>query len=268
MKKIKLCLVGLIIVVVFTQVVVTSSDVPSYDLMADVNRDSVVDVNDLARLGRVYGSSLVLPSIPNKTVVTVLSFDKEPPEVENATIVIFDPELFSEWYGFPIDVQHANSSGIATFELGLNKNYTALAWKGSSYNFANLTTNSLGEASVLILLGEPVLPPIKALPNGWVVVTVLEEGTSALYSEVFGVMFYNLTWNGLGGPVGIWSGEEVLSLASEDSVFVLLSDLRTNKPFSRIGLGCFDEQGRTIGDSVYSPDENGCANVVVYVTPP
>jgi len=41
-----------ILVLVYTQIAVTSSDVSSYDPMADVNRDGIVDANDLYRLGQ------------------------------------------------------------------------------------------------------------------------------------------------------------------------------------------------------------------------
>lgn len=263
MKKRILPLVGLILVLVSIQIVVTSSDVSSYDLMADINRDRIVDASDLARLGKAYGSSLVLPSEPNKTVVTVLSFDGDPPEVENATVVIFDPELFNEWFGDPIDIQCTNSSGIATFELGPSKNYTAIVWSGSAHNYANFTTDTLGEASPLVLLGEPSGPPIHSLPQGWVVITVINNQTGSIYSADTAIVFDRLKWGG----DGVWSGQRIESALTPMGVYVT-SRAQTSKPYSRIGIGIVHPDGNQIGYTVYSPDANGCANVIVYVTPP
>ena len=263
MKKIGLCLVGLILALAFTQIVETSFYASSYDFMADVNRDNVVDVNDLARLGKAYGSSLVLPSIPNKTVVTVLSFDKEPPEVENARVAIVDPETLDNQYDNPINVTYTNSSGIATFDLGPDQNYTALTWSGSAYNYANLTTNSLGEASVLILLAEPSLPPVRVLPRGWVVVTVINNQTGSLYVGLCILVVDNIEYN---PAENCYARTEVVARACYGGVVVLPPAYPVNNPHSKYGLLFVDQWGYR-NCTVYSPDVNGCTNVVLLVTP-
>jgi len=263
MKKSRLCLAGLILALASIQIVETSFDASSYDLMADVNRDRVVDVNDLSRLGKAYGSSLVLPSITNKMVATVLSFDKEPPEVENARVAIIDPEVYKD----AVDVAHTNSSGIATFDLSSNKNYTAIAWSGSAYNYANFTTNSLGEASVVVLLGEPSIPQTHELPEGWVVVSILDNDTGLPWIPAFnqGVLVtYSLTYN----STGDWSGEEYSYEFLSIGMYVLpVSSLHLHEPLSKWGIGIWDSVGIHWGSCVYSPNEDGCANIVVYAWP-
>jgi len=266
MKKHIICLVGLIAILVSTQVALTTSDLSSYDLMADFNRDRIVDAEDLARLCNAYGSRLVLPSEPNKTVVTVLSFDKDPPEVENARVAIVDPNTLDNQVNNPINVKHANSSGIATFELDSSKNYTAIAWSGSAYNYNNFTTNSLGEASVLILLGEPSLPPIRALLQGWVVVTVLENETGTIVSPGidFALLIYRIEFCG-----DSFVSEYDYHVFNKGGIVVIPPNLLFSKPYSRWGLVLMDQTGVIWkGCSVYSPDEEGCANVILYVTPP
>ena len=57
MKKIKLLLVGLIVVLAFTQVAVTSPNVSSYDPWLDLNDDGIIDVNDLQILALIYATS-------------------------------------------------------------------------------------------------------------------------------------------------------------------------------------------------------------------
>jgi len=260
-------MVGLMLVLVFTQLAVTTSSESSYDIMADVNRDRIVDVNDLARLGNAYGSSLVLSSEPNKTVVTVLSFDKEPPEVENSTVAIIDTEAFTEWFGDAIDVEYTNSSGIVAFELDSNKNYTAIAWCGSAYNYANYTTNSFGEASVLILLGEPSLPPIRVLPKGWITITLVNNETGTLHFKGAMAMGIERIVR-FDEPEHSFISENVAWLITDGGVIVVPPDKPCNEPHSRWGLWLIYPTGEFVGFNVYSPNENGCANVIFYVTPP
>jgi len=54
-----------------------------------------------------------------------------------------------EYYYQAVQVEYTNSAGIANFTLNPNSNYTAIAWSKTTYNHANFTTNSLGEASEL-----------------------------------------------------------------------------------------------------------------------
>lgn len=265
MNKTWLCLVGLILVSSYFQIDVTGSDSSSYDIMTDINRDRTIDVNDLNRLGRAYGSNLVLPSEPGKTVVTVLSFDREPPEVENARVAAVDPDLLYHQVENPINVTYTNSSGIATFDLSPSNNYTAIAWSGSAYNYVNFTKNLQGDASVLILLGEPSMPPLHALPQGWIVITFIDNTTGSLYFYEMAMIYYDLEW--VGGSSG-WSAELVMITYAHGGVFVTPPYSPINQPYSRMGLGVVDRHGDIAGCSVYSPDKDGCANVVVYVTPP
>jgi len=258
---------GLVGLFVFVSFAVAEDNIGPYERIADVNKDGTIDILDLVEVGQAYGSNLTISSEPNKTVVTVLSFDKEPSEVENATVAIFDPEL----YRVAIDVQYTNSSGIATFELGSDKNYTAIAWYDLAYNYANFTTNSLGESSMLILLGEPSTPPIRSLPSGWIVVTVQNNETGSI---VFDYGFVILVHH-----IEVEPGKGFFSTSMNKGVFVetepylgvlvIPPDWQFNEPYSQWGLlhvhwsegyiGCY---------GVYSPDENGCANVVLHVNPP
>jgi len=50
-------MVGLILVLVSTQIGVTSSSASSYDHWKDLNDDGIIDVNDLQSLASVYGTS-------------------------------------------------------------------------------------------------------------------------------------------------------------------------------------------------------------------
>jgi hypothetical protein len=275
MKKIGLFLAGLVLIVSFAQMAVTISD-SSYDRMADVNRDRTVDVNDLSRLGKAYGSNLILPTEPSKTVVTVLSFDQDPPEVENAKVAVIDAEMP---YPFPPEVNnvtYTDSSGIAAFDLSSNKNYTAIAWSSQAHNYANFTTNSQGEASILITLGEPSIPPIRSLPQGWIVVTLLDNETGSLvfgwdispYDD-FAVVICSI---GLNLTNHRFSSQKVRNLYTLGGVFLIppsWSGWSFNEPFSKWGLWLVDSvNGYSLGSCVYSPDENGCANAVIYATLP
>lgn len=266
MKKIKLYLAGLIVALVFTQIAATTSDVSSFDYMTDVNRDGTVDIHDLNRLGKVYGSSLVLPSEPNKTVVIVLSFDKEPPEEENARAAIVDPDDLDNQRNNPINVTYTNSSGIAAFDLSSNKNYTAIAWSGSAHNYANFTTNSLGEASVAVLLGEPSLPPVRSLPQRWVVLTFIDNETGSLSEPgklgivIVHYIFYDY-------PHGWSMVAEAHGDKRYGGIYVIPPKDSANEPHSTYGLYVKHFNPDLVGSQVYSPDENGCANVIVYVSP-
>jgi len=234
-------------------------------LPTDLNRDGTVDILDLTQVGQAYGSNLTLAQETNKTVVTVLSFDKSPPEVENARVAIVDPTTIDDQNDNPIPVGFTNSSGIVVFRLGPNKNYTAVAWGETNYNYANFTTNSLGEASILIILGEPT-NPIKYLPSGWVMITLLDNETGQINHELLGIIVQEFAWN-LTGHTWYW-------IATRDGftgtfgVVLLRTWCLVNKPHSNMGIYVIDPYGNDRGSCVYSPDENGCANVILYVTPP
>lgn len=264
-KFVALGLVGLFLVMSF---VVAENGIGPYDLMADVNRDGTVDILDLTQVGQAYGSNLTLAHEVNRTVVTVLSFDRNPPEVENARVAIFDPETFLSYYGDAAAVNYTNSLGIATFDLDADKNYIAIAWSGSAYNYANFTTNSFGEACVLILLGELSLPPIRALPKGWVTVTLLDNETHELQfkGEYLLSVDYITGYEMVEGERRFIL-ERIALLWSEGGILALPPDLQLNGPHSKWGLVLWYGDGTIVSLGTYSPDEIGCANVVLYVAP-
>ena len=59
-----------------------------YNPSADVNKDEVVDILDLTEVGQAFGSNYSLRTEENRTVVTVLSFARDPPEIEGALVTL------------------------------------------------------------------------------------------------------------------------------------------------------------------------------------
>lgn len=169
MKKAIVILVSLCLVLTLLPEAITGPDTSSYDPMADVNRDGIIDVNDLYRVGQAYGSVQAVPFQSNKTVVYVYQLEADPPEVENARVAIIDLDVCTQ-YSFRVEyIEYTDSVGLVNFTLQSTKNYTAIAWSDTTYNYANFTTNEFGEASIAIILGYPKLPP------NWVAITVLNE---------------------------------------------------------------------------------------------
>jgi hypothetical protein len=156
----------------------------TYNPSADVNHDGTVDIQDLATVGQAYGTNLTLPYQTNKTVITVLSYqngDNSP--VQNAMV-----KVYLTFTGTSLGLSCAtNSSGIAIFDLKANTNYTALVWSSdlSSYNYANFTTNSAGEASEIIWLGNQEDSPniIQTLPDGWFIALFVNRTTGNLITS-------------------------------------------------------------------------------------
>jgi len=180
-KIVALGLVGLFLAM---SLVVAQDNIGSYDRAADVNGDGIVDILDLTQVGQAYGSNYTLGSEVNKTVVTVVSFVKEPPEIQDALVVINPGEYAS--------AAITNSSGVAVFDLLANSSYTAYAWSGGACNNVGFSTNSWGEASVLITLGEPLMPMIRNTPQGKVLLTFRNNVTSAFYlqNQMFWLQIY------------------------------------------------------------------------------
>jgi len=172
-------LVSLFLVVSFA---VAEDSIGPYEPIADVNRDAAVDILDLVEVGQAYGSTYTPITQPNKTTITVFSYTSNfsYTPIADAFVWIFG---HGNW-------ETTNSSGVATFELGANGDYIAMAWSNdyASYNYANFTTNSLGEASVTIWLNHLPSPsmqpyPIQAYPKGWTVIVILDNNTNLPYTH-------------------------------------------------------------------------------------
>jgi hypothetical protein len=168
----------------FSFIGVTASGT-EYDPMSDVDKDLDVDIFDVVRLAGVYGSDFVLPSQPNRTTVTVLSYEEGGIIYENNSLVALFPQLVAMegvW-------KYTNATGTVAFDLNPNENYVAMAWSEdrSSYNYVNLTTNSQGEADVVIWLNHWSPPstqsyPIRTFPKGWVIISVFDNNTGKPYT--------------------------------------------------------------------------------------
>ena len=256
MKKIIVVLLTLVIVLVFVPTASTNPDNSSYDPMADVSRDGVIDIYDLARLGEAYGTTQTVPTIPNQTVVYVYQIEKDPAEVENARVAIVDPNYYYE----TVQVNYTNSSGLVSFTLNPNSNYTAIVWSNATYNFANFTTNHFGEASVVIQLGYP------HLPSNWVVITLLNKTSRELvfwptpiYVGIGQIAYdkQNQSW------LPIWDGSFVFE---ENFIGVVtVSEWGEIQPGTSYGLVVYNQFEEVLASPVYTTDENGTADVVIYI---
>jgi hypothetical protein len=248
---------GLVGLFLAMSLVVAQGNIGLYDRAADINGDGIVDIMDLTQVGQAYGSNYTLRSEANRTVVTVLSFDKDPPEVEGARVAVFvnePPRLNS------LDARYTNSSGIAVFELSPNTSYMAVGWNGSSYNYVDFHTDLFGEASVMILLGEPANPSIRKLPANYIFVTVLNR-TTGLFHYVSGyanVIVERLWYTYPEGWQTYVFGDLPLTLP----VF----RFRDNQLVGNTGHGIIVRcQGQAIGSSTFQTDDDASANVIVYV---
>jgi len=219
-KFVALGLVGLFLAMTL---VVAQDSIGPYNPIADVNKDGVVDILDLVEVGQAYGSNYTLAHQTNKTTITVLSFENNTFSfVENALVAVFPQtdHMNGQW-------KNTNSSGMVAFDLNANSSYIAITWDNnrSSYNYANFTTNSSAEASVIIWLSYYLQSsPIRSIPRGWVVMTFLDnrtgqpctdekvkkalivvEGTFTFaYPENF-TWVYNAQWILGGGGTGIFA---------------------------------------------------------------
>jgi len=193
-RFVALGLVGLFLVM---SLVVAEDSIGPYNPIADVNKDGVVDILDLVEVGQAYGSNYTLAHQTNKTTITVLSFENNNFSfVENALVAVFPGGGEGQW-------KCTNSSGTVAFDLSVNASYVAIAWDDtrSSYNYADFTTDSSGEASVVIWLSYyPESSPIRSIPKGWIVMTFLNSttgkpliDTSRWGLDVFVLRFFNST---------------------------------------------------------------------------
>jgi hypothetical protein len=254
MNKIILGMISLIFVLLFAQVAETSTSGPQYDLRADSNRDGVIDVLDLARLGNAYGSIHSPVYQPNKTIVQVLSLESDPAEVENARVAIIDPNSMYQ----AVQVGYTNLSGLVDFTLNTNANYTAIAWSSSTYNYANFTTNAYGEASISMRLSYPHLPP------NLVPITFVNTTSGALVetSPFVVARVSELVWDST-RQVYVPSYAYSFGVAPFKGILIFWPPATT--PSRNYIVTLMNMYGIVIGRAAYTPDENGNANVVVYV---
>lgn len=263
MKKIVGTLVAVLVVLVLLPQATTSTDDSTYDPLADVNRDRVVDVDDLYRVGQAYGSSQTLPFQQNKTVVYVYQLESDPPEVEGARVAIIDPSYHYQ----VVQVGYTNSSGLVNFTLSSNSNYTAIVWSQTTYNYANFTTNEFGEASTGVQLG------YQKLPLNWVTVTFVNKTSGELASWLpgvaIGIIIYEIAYSST-YPQGWWIVSEIDAQVFEtffSGVFIL-GPRDPDYPLElgkKCGVWVINAFGNTLADSVFTPDENGNANLITYV---
>ncbi len=257
-RFVALGLVGLFLVI---SLVVAQDSVGPYNRVADVNKDGLVDVLDLVEVGQAYGSNYTLASIPNKTVITVLSFARNPPEMEEALVAVgvSHRNRTLAW-------SYTNSSGVAVFDLGPNASQRAYAWSGSAYNYADFSTNSQGEASVLILLGEPTVTTIRRLPSGLVFYTLINGQNGSLYwsdSPLF-MDIWTLSAVGSGFPP-LWSGDEKVAVDCHGPINYAYSAWGL-EPNTSYGMAIIPTYS-VIGSAVFQTDADSSANVIVYVVP-
>jgi len=248
-------MLSLSLALMLVPIAMTNPDISTYDPMADVNRDGIVDVNDLSRLGQAYGSTQTVPAQSNQTVVYVYQLESDPSEVENARVAIIDPDYYYQ----AVQVGYTNSCGLVTFTLDPISNYTAIAWSKTTYSYSNFTTNEFGEASVAIQLGYPHLPP------NWVVVTYINKtsGGLALWDNVLFasrelVYVY---------PGDFWELEAGVSIIVGSFLGVLIVGPWTpdHPPEAGKSYDVVAFYEGPLASLVYTPDENGNANVVTYV---
>jgi len=229
----------------------------SYDPMSDVNRDKTIDIYDLNRLGRAYGSTQTTPTQPGKTTIYVCQLETDPPQIENAIVVI--AELPLSVGPNVVQVGYTNSSGMVNFTSGPSTNYTAIAWINETYNYANFTTDGLGGASATIRLGKP------SLPAGWVFTCIFNTTSRTLVNppEVgrqIGTLWEHLMYDiYIGGYSRVWSEFFVTNLGAclfDRSVGINVTGLWRAYALT--------DDGTPLGEVGFSPDESGTAFVVIY----
>lgn len=170
---------GLVCLFLAFSFVVAEDNIGSYNPNADVNRDGKVDILDLVEVGQAYGSNYTSLIEPNMTTVLVLSYGN------NSQVVPVANAIVSVLMNRGPHWKCANSTGIVTFDLSPNSSYYIMAWSPdyTEYNYANVTTNSQGEAFTIIWLSYLVSPnnspyPIQASPKGKAVVVIVDRNSS------------------------------------------------------------------------------------------
>jgi len=265
-KFVALGLVGLFLAM---SLVVAQDNIGPYDRAADVNGDGIVDIIDLMQVGQAYGSNYTLRSQANTTVITVVSFAMSPPEIENARVAIFGSRYWNNSEDYT-SVDYTNASGIAVFELNPNSSYKALAWRtipednSSSFSYTDFETNSFGEASAIIVLGEPAVPSMRLLPACSLLTTLLNKTNGLLYDSYryYNLIIYRTWYDGSN-----WQRREEWN-AYVNVVHVIHAGAETG--LLRDGLGGFvivvKSGAQVIGSSAFQlTTEDLSANVIIYV---
>ena len=190
----KIVVLGLVCLFLAVSFVVAEDDIGPYNPSADVNRDGKVDILDLVEVGQAYGSNYTLMHQTNKTTVTVLSYENNNfSYVDNALVAVFPNVSGSSEEGL---LKYTNSSGTVEFQLNPSSDYVAIAWDDAStaHNYASFTTNSSGEASVIIWLNYyRESSPIRTIPIGWVVITIVNYTTGELLPFPYPIGFWEFT---------------------------------------------------------------------------
>ena len=256
-KIIALGLVGLFLVISFA---IAEDSIGPYNPVADVNRDGIVDILDLVEVGEAYGST-GLSYQENKTVITVYN---ETSPIENARVAVFPSSNWEYWFSETEEIGYTNVSGIVNFTLNPNKNYTLIAWNKANYNYANLTTSSFGEASASILLSDS----LKRFPHNWTIITLHNRTSGELYSEYVDLWASNITRYEF--DVGPYEIHFIGSITEEFlgwvSGGILAHHSTVFTPHSIWGVVPHDEYGIPLeAFSIFTPDENGNANVVIHI---
>jgi len=262
-RFVALCLIGLFLAMRF---VVAQDSIGPYNPIADVNKDGIVDILDLVEVGQSYGSNYVLMHRANKTTVTVLSYENDNfSYVEDALVAIFTPGASEESALY----NYTDSSGTVAFQLSPNSTYVAIAWNTTrnAYNYASFTTNLLGEASVAIWLNYyQESSPIRSIPQGWLVILILDNGTGRLAS-LTGMDWFDGTgerFTANGHEQVSWNGSSAFFIGIESSVFKAENTYWWNVPLANFACDLGDYHGQyQRGNFTYRTDEFGGA----YVTP-
>jgi len=274
-KFLAIGLVGLFL----TVLIVTAEDsTEPYNPTADINKDGIVDILDLVEVGQAYGSNYTLMHQINKTTVTVLSHENNNfSYAENALVAVFPQIRIMEgqW-------KYTNSSGTVAFDLGANSSYIAIAWKEdrSTYNYANFTTNSLGEASVAIWLSNyAASSPIRNIPKGWIVITILDNVTGKPYvyeyepNQYDQLFLYGRSFTLIFDPneVLVWTSDLTLLSGTYTGILAIDSS-KDNRPITIPNVNvCLQADAWYPGNSrpyvvncTYRTDEYGGAYVVSF----
>jgi len=258
MKRAFAFMLCLFLLLVLVPRAVTNPDGFRYDPMADVNRDKTIDVHDLSRLGKAYGSTQTVPTQRGKTTIYVYQLETDPPEVENARIAIIDPDFGYPWYQ-ACQIGYTDSFGLVNFILNPSKNYTAIAWSRTMYSYANFTTDLFGQGGVAIQLGSSRLPP------NWVTITLINKSSGGLWQEPIAIASVGeLVY---AHPVFEIMWRSAVSASPFNGIFVIGSWDFLN-PINEHGKSyCVfvDNPHGTLARPAYTPDENGNANVIAYV---
>jgi len=270
-KFIALGLVGLFLVM---SLVVAEDSIGPYNSMADVNKDGIVDIMDLVEVGQAYGSNYTLAHQTNKTTITVLSYKNGNfSYVENALVAVFPPpDEFARMEG---PWNYTNSSGTVAFDLNANSSYVAIAWDSdrSRYNYANVTTNLLGEASVTIWLSYYSSSAIRSIPRGWIVFTVFDNRTGELFKdsapsgrlEAIARTFTACPW---ANPEFVWNYDDDWFGATQEGGFAVDSSKCLDSPFSKpntnVAISFWYRTG-IVGNCTFRTDEYGGAYVVATI---